>query len=310
MGEANRARAARQVHHAAWMLAATAMLAVGLGLSGTGTPAHAAGSSRAAVAPAVAPASAPLQAAAALPASPRPPVPPAEPTSPGSPTGPGVSVQIDGEGAGRSQAVTIIVLMTVLSVAPALLLLMTSFTKIVIVLGLTRQAMGTPTIPPNQVLVGIALFLSLFVMGPILSQVNDQAIRPYLDGKVEMSQAVERGEAPMRDFMLRQTGQPELQTMITLSRSPQPAKREDVAFTTLLPAFVLSELKSAFIIGFVIFIPFLVIDLVVASVLMSMGMMMLPPVMISLPFKILLFIMVDGWSLITTALVASYQQVG
>ncbi|WP_168583890.1 flagellar type III secretion system pore protein FliP [Gephyromycinifex aptenodytis] len=279
-------------------------------MTAQGTVAQAAtGAGLSVSAPAVA-APAGASAAVGVPARPRPPVPPAAPSGPASPDGPGVSVQIDGEGAGRSQAVTIIVLMTVLSVAPALLLLMTSFTKIVIVLGLTRQAMGTPTIPPNQVIVGIALFLSLFVMGGVVKDVNDQAIQPYLSGRVTMTQAFDRGEAPLRTFMLRQTGRQELQTMITLSKSPQPARREDVSFTTLLPAFVLSELKSAFIIGFVIFIPFLVIDLVVASVLMSMGMMMLPPVMISLPFKILLFIMVDGWSLITTALVASYQQGG
>lgn len=220
---------------------------------------------------------------------------------------PGISVDLEGGKAGRSQAVSIIILMTVLSIAPSLLLLMTSFTKMIIVLGLTRQALGTPTIPPNQVLAGIALFLSLFVMWPVLSEVNDAAIQPYMNDTITMTQAFERGEAPLRTFMLKQTGSHELQTMVNLNPGQdQPAKPEDVAFTTLVPAFVLSELKSAFIIGFVIFVPFLVIDLVVASILMSMGMMMLPPVMISLPFKILLFIMVDGWSLITSALVTGY----
>ncbi|MDO5628651.1 MAG: flagellar type III secretion system pore protein FliP [Mobilicoccus sp.] len=231
---------------------------------------------------------------------------PTPPVLPTPPEGPNISVDLGGEG-GRSQAITIIVLMTILSIAPSLLLLMTSFTKIAIVLAITRQAIGTPTIPPNQVIAGVALFLSLFVMGPVVAQVNEEAIQPYLAEEIEMGEALAAAEAPMRTFMLRQTGAQELQTMVTLSPTQeQPATPEDVAFTTLVPAFVLSEIKTAFIIGFVIFVPFLVIDLVVASVLMSMGMMMLPPIMISMPFKILLFIMVDGWSLITTALVGSY----
>lgn len=221
---------------------------------------------------------------------------------------PGISVNLEGGPEGRSQGVTIIVLMTILSIAPSILLLMTSFTKIAVVLALTRQAIGTPTIPPNQVIAGVALFLSLFVMGPVVNQVNEQAIQPYLNGSLTMTEAFSAGEAPLRTFMLRQTGEQELQTMVTLNPDQdQPANPEDVGFTTLVPAFVLSELKTAFIIGFVIFVPFLVIDLVVASVLMSMGMMMLPPIMISMPFKILLFIMVDGWSLITTALVSGYM---
>lgn len=232
---------------------------------------------------------------------------PTAPATPGAPGDGGVSINIDGGPGGRSQSVTIIVLMTLLSVAPSLLLMMTSFTKIVVVLALTRQAVGTPTIPPNQVIAGVALFLSLFVMGPVISQVNEAAIKPYLDGTMNMSQAFDAGERPLRTFMLKQTGKQELQTMVTVSGQKQPADPKDVEFTTLVPAFVLSELKTAFIIGFVIFVPFLVIDLVVASVLMAMGMMMLPPVMISMPFKILLFIMVDGWSLITTALVSGYM---
>lgn len=219
----------------------------------------------------------------------------------------GVSVQVDGGSAGRSQAVSIIILLTVLSIAPALLLLTTSFTKMVVVLSLTRNALGTPTIPPNQVLVGLALFLSIFVMSPVLSQVNEQAVQPFLKGTITEAQAFDRGSAPLRTFMLKQTGRTELQTMIKLSKEPQPATEKDVSMTTLVPAFILSELKAAFIIGFVIFIPFLVIDLVVSSALMSMGMMMLPPIMISLPFKLLLFVMVDGWSLITTSLVTSYH---
>ncbi len=223
-------------------------------------------------------------------------------TSPGN-----VSVNLD-PGIGKpSQTISIILLLTVLSVAPALLMLCTAFTKIIVVLSLTRNAMGTPTIPPNQVLAGLALFLSLFVMAPVLTQMNDQALQPYLKGTINQTQAFNQGVAPLRTFMLKETRKAELTTMIGLSKGARPAKAEDVPLTTLIPAFVLSELKSAFIIGFVVFIPFLVIDLVVSSSLMSMGMMMLPPVMISLPFKLLLFVMVDGWDLIAKALVTSYH---
>jgi flagellar biosynthetic protein FliP len=218
-----------------------------------------------------------------------------------------VSVNLD-PGVGKpSQTVSIILLLTVLSIAPALLVLCTAFTKVIVVLSLTRNALGTPTIPPNQVLAGLALFLSLFIMAPVLSQMNDQALQPYLKGTISQSQAFDTGVKPLRTFMLKETRKAELTTMIQLSKTARPAKPEDVPLTTLIPAFVLSELKSAFIIGFVIFIPFLVIDLVVSSSLMSMGMMMLPPVLISLPFKLLLFVMVDGWDLIAKALVTSYH---
>lgn len=230
------------------------------------------------------------------------------PTATSSTTSPGnVSVNLD-PGVGKpSQTVSIILLLTVLSIAPALLMLCTAFTKIIVVLSLTRNALGTPTIPPNQVLAGLALFLSLFVMAPVLTQMNDQALQPYLKGTINQTQAFTEGVAPLRTFMLKETRKAELTTMIALSKGARPAKAEDVPLTTLIPAFVLSELKSAFIIGFVVFIPFLVIDLVVSSSLMSMGMMMLPPVMISLPFKLLLFVMVDGWDLIAKALVSSYH---
>lgn len=249
---------------------------------------------------AVAPPAALAPAAPAVPA-------PAAPTLT-TPTGPGgVSVSVDSGTAGRNQVIQIIILMTVLSIAPSLLLLCTSFTKIAVVLSLTRNALGTPTIPPNQVLAGLALFLSLFVMSPVISQMNEAGVQPYLNNQMTEQQALEKGGEPLRLFMAEHTGDMELQTMIKLSKSEQPKNKRDTSFVTLIPAFILSELKSAFIIGFVVFIPFLVIDLVVSSVLMSMGMMMLPPVMISLPFKLLLFVMVDGWSLITTALVTSYR---
>jgi flagellar biosynthetic protein FliP len=232
---------------------------------------------------------------------------PAAPGPTPSPAAGTVSVKVDPVGGKPSQTVSIILLLTVLSVAPALLVLTTSFTKIIVVLSLTRNALGTPTIPPNQVLAGLALFLSLFIMGPVLSQMNSQGVQPYLKGQLTQQQAFDHGVKPLRDFMMKQTRKSELATMVKLSHEKAPAKPADVPLTTLIPAFVLSELKSAFIIGFVVFIPFLVIDLVVSSSLMSMGMMMLPPVMISLPFKLLLFVMVDGWGLVAKSLVTSYH---
>jgi flagellar biosynthetic protein FliP len=232
---------------------------------------------------------------------------PATPTpSPGKGSG-NVSVKVDPVGGKPSQTVSIILLLTVLSVAPALLVLTTSFTKVIVVLSLTRNALGTPTIPPNQVLAGLALFLSLFIMAPVLGQMNAKGVQPYLAGRITQQQAYERASAPLHDFMIRQTRKDELATMVKLSKEKPPARPADVPMTTLIPAFVLSELKSAFIIGFVIFIPFLVIDLVVSSSLMSMGMMMLPPVLISLPFKLLLFVMVDGWDMVAKSLVTSYH---
>ncbi len=242
----------------------------------------------------------------ALPDAP-PPIPPtATPSAVPAVPSPG-DLSVDIGGGDRNQAINIILLLTVLSVAPAILLMTTAFTKIAVVLSLTRNAMGTPTIPPNQVLAGLALFLSVFVMTPVLSQINDLAITPYRDGRISQTVAINRAQVPLKKFMIEQTGPTELQTMIKLANEKAPKTRDEVSLTTLIPAFVLSELKAAFIIGFVIFIPFLIIDLVVGSALMSMGMMMLPPIMISLPFKLLLFVMVDGWSLITTALVTSYR---
>ena len=240
---------------------------------------------------------------AAAPAAPSP--------SPSPKAGTGsVRVDLNNVGSKPSQPIVIILLLTLLSVAPALLVLCTSFTKIIVVLSLTRNALGTPTIPPNQVLAGLALFLSLFVMSPVLSQMNDKGVQPYLKGEKTQSQAAKDGVQPLRAFMLKQTRAPELSNMVEMSSkmndTEKPKKPEDVPLSTLIPAFILSELKSAFIIGFVVFIPFLIIDLVVSSSLMSMGMMMLPPVLISQPFKLLLFVMIDGWDLITRALVSSY----
>jgi len=237
------------------------------------------------------------------------------PTAPKGPTAPssgdaGTSVKIDfGNITGKKPSSTILVILgfTVLAVAPALLLLCTSFTKMIVVLSLTRNALGLQSVPPNQVLAGLALFLSLFVMAPVLSQVNSQGVQPYLKGEKTQAVAFQDGVEPLKKFMLSHTRKDELALMVKMSNQDKPKDQKDVSLSTLVPAFVLSELKSAFIIGFVVFVPFLVIDIIVSASLMSMGMMMLPPVMISLPFKLLLFVMVDGWGLIVTSLVTSYR---
>jgi flagellar biosynthesis protein FliP len=235
------------------------------------------------------------------------PTDPVAPTAPTAPTAPGdgkVEISI-GDGS-PSSSITLILAITVLSVAPSVLLLATSFTKIIVVLGLTRNALGLPSSPPNQVLTGIALFLTLFVMGPVFSDINELAVQPYMNGTVTVSQAYDAGVVPLREFLLGNTREDELQLMIGLSGEEAPASPQEVSMTTLVPAFVLSELKSAFIIGLVVFIPFLVLDMLVSAALMAMGMMMVPPTIVSLPFKLLLFVVVDGWALITTALVGSY----
>jgi flagellar biosynthetic protein FliP len=236
------------------------------------------------------------------------PTDPVAPTAPVAPVAPAVDGGVDisiGDGS-PSSSITIILAITVLSIAPSVLLLCTSFTKIIVVLGLTRNALGLPSSPPNQVLTGLALFLTLFVMGPVLSDINDVAVQPYMDGTLTVSQAYDTGVVPLRDFLLSNTREDELKLMVGLSGEDAPADASEVSMTTLVPAFVLSELKSAFIIGLVVFIPFLVLDMLVSASLMAMGMMMVPPTIVSLPFKLLLFVVVDGWALITTALVGSY----
>jgi flagellar biosynthetic protein FliP len=205
------------------------------------------------------------------------------------------------------QSVVIILVLTLLAIAPALLVMLTSFTRIVIVLSLTRNALGLTTIPPNQVVIGLSLFLSLFVMAPTLGEVNEQALKPLMDGEMSYSEAYDAATGPIKEFMLAQTRAGELDLFIKASSEPAPAVREDVSMATLVPAFVLSELKTAFIIGFIVFVPFLIIDLVVSSTLMSMGMFMLPPVLVSLPFKLLLFVMVDGWALVVKSLITSFN---
>lgn len=240
-------------------------------------------------------------------AAPTPPVDPAAPVAPTAPTdGPTVGIDINGIDGTPDSSIVVLLTITLLSVAPSLLLMMTSFTKIFVVLALTRNALGLQGVPPNQVLAGLALFLSLFIMAPVLGELNDIGLQPYLDGTLTFTQAVDAGTGPLRDFMLGQTRQEDLALVTRAADQVNPESPETVPMTTLIPAFMLSELRSAFIIGFVVFVPFLVIDLVVSASLMSMGMMMLPPVMVSLPFKLLLFVLVDGWGLIVTALVGSY----
>ncbi len=201
----------------------------------------------------------------------------------------------------------ILILLTVLSLAPAILILMTSFTRIIIVLSFVRNALATQQMPPNQVLVGLALFLTLFVMGPTFTQVNEQALQPYLDGKITQEAAIDEAAKPFKNFMIKQTREKDLLLFFNYAKVDRPNNVEDIPLRIMVPAFAISELKTAFQMGFMIFIPFLIIDMVVSSTLMAMGMMMLPPVMISLPFKILLFIMVDGWYLVVKSLLESFH---
>lgn len=212
-----------------------------------------------------------------------------------------------GDGEVGASAISLLLLITVLSLAPAILVLMTSFTRIVIVLGFVRTSLGTQQMPPNQVLIGLALFLTLFIMAPTLSQVNEQALQPYLKGEISQTVALEKAADPMKAFMYKHTRPKDLLLFMDYTKTEKPASYKDIPITVLVPAYAISELKTAFQMGFMIFIPFLIIDMVVSSTLMAMGMMMLPPVMISLPFKILLFVLVDGWYLIVKSLLTSFS---
>lgn len=218
-----------------------------------------------------------------------------------------ITVAGDGQG-GQTYTVTIqvLALMTLLTLLPALLLSMTSFTRIMIVLALLRQALGTAQTPSNQILLGLSLFLTLFIMMPVFERVNESALQPYLSERIDAQHALEAAAQPFRTFMLRQTRESDLELFVQISGEEELDSADDVPFSLLLPAFVTSELKTAFQIGFLIFLPFLVIDLVVASVLMSMGMMMLSPLIVSLPFKLMLFVLADGWSLVMEMLAASF----
>ena len=200
----------------------------------------------------------------------------------------------------------VLILLTVLSLAPAILTMMTSFVRLVVVFSFLRQAMGTQSMPPNQIVIGLALFLTFFVMSPVWNRINDQALKPYMANELTQEEAFNAATVPIREFMFKQTREKDLALFLNLAKLDRPNNKEEVPLISLIPAFVISELKTAFTIGFILYVPFLVIDMVVASVLLSMGMMMLPPIMISLPFKLMLFVLVDGWNLIVGSLVRSF----
>jgi flagellar biosynthetic protein FliP len=224
---------------------------------------------------------------------------------------PGIpALTVQGPNGEQSYSLTlqILLLMTAVTLLPSILLMMTAFTRIVIVLAILRQALGAGQAPPNQVLIGLSLFLTFFVMSPVIGEINTQAVQPYMEGTIETTEALSRGAGPLKQFMLQQTRESDIATFVRIAGGDGFDRPEDVPLSILVPAFATSELKSAFQIGFLIFIPFVVIDLVVASVLMSMGMMMLSPVLISLPFKIMLFVLVDGWALVMGSLAASFYR--
>ena len=227
----------------------------------------------------------------------------------GCSTAPGVSLTVDGQSPEPKQVtsgVQLLVLMTVLSLAPAILVLATSFTRIVIVLSMLRSAIGTQAVPPNQVIIGLSLLLTFFIMSPVYKQIDEVAIQPFLAEQIDQKTAMKQAEKPVREFMFGQTREKDIQLFLDLGNEAQPSTLDDIPTLALFPAFVISELRTAFTMGFVIYLPFLVIDLVVSSILLSMGMMMLPPSLVSLPFKLLLFVMVDGWYLIVRSLVLSF----
>ncbi|MBI5682709.1 MAG: flagellar type III secretion system pore protein FliP [Deltaproteobacteria bacterium] len=219
---------------------------------------------------------------------------------------PDISLNIGGED-GLSSTIQILILLTVLTLLPAIILMMTSFTRFIIVFSLLRQALGLQQTPPNQVLIGLSLFMTLFVMSPVFNQAYTTALEPYLENKINQNEAFSKGIKPFRDFMLKQTRERELALFVEMSKMEKPKEVNDIPSTVIIPAFITSELKTAFQIGFLIFIPFLIIDMVVASILMSMGMLMLPPIMISLPFKLMLFVLVDGWSLLVGSMIGSFR---
>jgi len=234
--------------------------------------------------------------------------------APNAPTAPSVPIPNINLSLGQTNnpqqvvgALQILLLLTVLTLAPTLLVMMTSFTRIIVVLSFVRTAMGTQQTPPNQVLVGLALLLTFFVMNPVIRQINSNAVQPYLQKKISQSVALDRAAQPLRTFMFKQTREKDIQLFYSISKEPRPVAQKDVPTYLLVPAFVLSELKTAFEIGFAIYIPFIIIDMVTASILLSMGMMMIPPIIISLPFKVLIFILVDGWDLVVSALFQSFH---
>ena len=226
-----------------------------------------------------------------------------------APAVPSVNLSVGTASGPQDVSVTlqIMALLTVLSLAPSILMMTTSFVRIVVVIGFLRNALSTQNVPPNQIVIALSLFLTFYIMAPYWGQANEQGIQPYLAGEITQEQAIDNVAQPIREFMFKQTRESDLALFLNLSDAERPESQEDVSTMTLIPAFIISELKTAFQLGFMIYIPFIVIDMIVASTLMSMGMMMLPPVMISLPFKILLFVMVDGWHLLIQSLIVSFK---
>jgi len=223
---------------------------------------------------------------------------------------PSINISMPKAGSNPNETVSalrILILFTILSLAPAILIMMTSFTRIVVVLSFLRQALATQNMPPNQLIIGLSLFLTFFTMAPVWNNINANALGPYMAEKISQDEAMSRAEGPLRDFMFKQTREKDLMLFLELAKASKPQTRRDVATWVLIPSFMVSELKTAFQIGFMLYLPFLIIDMVVASVLMAMGMMMLPPVVISLPFKLLLFVLVDGWELVIGSLVRSFH---
>jgi flagellar biosynthetic protein FliP len=216
-----------------------------------------------------------------------------------------VDLQVNGVGA-ISAPLPIILLLTLISFLPAILVTMTSFTRIAIVFHFLRQALGTQEMPGNQVLVGLALFLTIFIMAPVGARINEVAVAPVMAGQITVNEGIQRGAPPLREFMLRQTRENDLKLFLEMSKAPKPKSKDDLPMTVVIPAYVISELKTGFQMGFFLFVPFLLIDLVVSTTLLSMGMLQLPPAMISLPFKVLLFVMIDGWNLVVGSIVRSF----
>lgn len=225
------------------------------------------------------------------------------------PSLPNLSINIGGadESGKAATVIQLLFILTILSLAPAILLMLTSFTRLVVVLSLLRHALGTQQMPPNQIIIGMSLFLTFFIMTPVWQKVNSEALQPYYEEQITGEQALAQAAIPVKDFMLRQVREKDLALFVKIAKENRPEKPADVSMSVLIPSFVISELKTAFQIGFMIYLPFVILDMVVASILLSMGMMMLPPVMISLPFKLLLFVLVDGWSLIAGSLVQSFK---
>jgi len=219
----------------------------------------------------------------------------------------GGNVELSLDGVGQVSApLQVVLLLTLLTFVPAILVTMTSFTRIAIVFHFLRQALGTQEMPSNQILIGLSLFLTLFVMGPVAERINAAAVQPAMAGQIGVGEAIQRGTPPLREFMLKQTREADLALFVNLSRAPRPASREEVPMRAVIPAFIVSELKTGFQMGFFLFVPFVLIDLIVSTALLSMGMMQLPPVMVSLPFKVLLFVMIDGWNLLVASIVRSF----